>query len=139
MVCGLWLIGRIPKDSQFKLGCQARVKPHYDIESAPQEELSSFFYWKCGNNWCQARLTMYWEGRKFFSIWMPGIHKFVFGGSCIHSAQFRLYPLHPEMVPRSGKPDLVLPSRNSCSCRYSQRICPCRPGKKKCLYCFQAS
>lgn len=58
-------------------------------------------------------------------------------GSCIHSAQFHLYPLHPERVPEAGKPDLVWSSRISYSSGHFQIIFPYPPGKK-CLGYFQS-
>lgn len=59
-------------------------------------------------------------------------------GSCIQSAQFHLYPLHPETVSEAGKPDLARPSRISYSCGHSLKICPYPPGKN-CLDYFRAS
>lgn len=75
------------------------------------------------------------EAFRHLNMWYPQVCP---KGSCIHSAQFHLYPLHPERVPEAGKPDLVWSSRISYSSGHFQIICP-YPPDKKCLGRFRAS
>lgn len=127
-VCDLRVVGTIPKDSQFKLGCWARVK-HFKKQQVPHKKNLHHFLLETWEQFVPNQTNNVLGRRNRFSIWVLGTHNCV-SRDHTFAQQFPLCPLHPEIVPRARIADVALPSRTSYPSRYPQRICPYPPGKK---------